>query len=96
LISSGDSLMQAPWKRAATITLAASCVVTMLSGCKQASEQADDSLHTQLVAAREQSQKPQDPAVAISYFQKAAAIPETTPLSKIQAQLALADANEHA
>jgi predicted nucleic acid-binding Zn-ribbon protein len=93
----GDSQMQAPWNRAARIALAASCAAIVLGGCKQPAEQADDALHAQLVAAREQLEKPkQDPAVAISYFQKATAISGTSAQAKVQSELALADANQRA
>jgi len=88
--------MQAPWNRAAKITLAASCAAAILTGCKQPAEQADNALQQQLVAANAQLDKPQDPAVVVSYFQKASAIPGTSELAKIQSQLALADANERA
>jgi hypothetical protein len=88
--------MQAPWNRAAKLTLAASCVAAILTGCKQPAEQADAAMHAQLVAANDQWDKSQDPDVAVTYFQKATAIPGTSPLAKIRSQLALADANAHA
>lgn len=89
--------MQAPLKSAAKVAWAASCVAAILSGCKQPSEKADDALRQQLVVAHEQLDKPQqDPAVAISYFQKAAALADTSNEGKIRSQLALAAANARA
>jgi len=89
--------MQAPWKRAASITLAASCVAAILTGCKQPSEQADDAIHEQLTAADQQALKPgEDIATAVGYYQKATTIPDGSDVAKAQAQIAFANASARA
>jgi hypothetical protein len=93
----GDPLMQAPWKRAASITLAASCAAAMLVGCKQPSEQADDAIHDQLIAADQQAVKPgEDIATVVGYYQKATTLPGGSDLAKVQAQIAFANASARA
>ncbi len=92
-------MIQAPWRRAASIALAASITagLAQLSGCKQPSEQADQSVAAQLATAENVAAQPnENPGDAIGPFKQATTIQGASAPAKIHAELTLADANVRA
>ncbi len=81
--------MQAPWKQAASMTVAA-CISAALVGCKRPVEQADQSVRAQLSEGIKAL--PGAPEKAIPDLEKATKVSGASPSAQSQARLDLADA----
>lgn len=81
--------MRAPWKQAASMTVAA-CISAALVGCKRPVEQADQSVSAQL--AQGVKALPGTPEKAITDLEKATKISGASPSAQSQARLDLAHA----
>lgn len=89
-------MIQAPWRRAGSIALAASIAagVAQLAGCKQASERADQAVAAQLATAENVVAQPnENPGDAIGPFKQATTVQGASSPAKIHAELTLVDAN---